>query len=85
MIPVRCFTCNKVLGNKELTYQSLIAKGTETKRIWVILGITRVCCKGVMMSSVDLTEETNNYENFEEGKYLDMRKCSPGPRVYDAV
>lgn len=33
IIPVRCFTCGKVLGNKWLTYVAQVRKGKEGKAV----------------------------------------------------
>lgn len=61
--PIRCFTCGKVLGNKFEKYNELKKKGKKVSEILHILGITRICCRQVMMCSIDLTEKINKYSN----------------------
>lgn len=48
MIPVRCFTCGKVLGNLEDTCKDLHKKNKTWKEIFHILNINRYCCKMVL-------------------------------------
>ena len=45
MIPVRCFTCNKVIANKWETYQYLKRQNVPIPEIYKILKIRRFCCK----------------------------------------
>ena len=33
IIPIRCFTCNRVLGSKYKTYKEIISKNTEDENI----------------------------------------------------
>ena len=71
IIPVRCFTCNKVLAD---VWEDFIAMSAEEQKddkkatteegftperlgdILKRLGITRICCKRHMLSHVDLVE-----------------------------
>ncbi len=55
-IPVRCFTCGKVIGAFELRIESFLKEGKEFPEIFDILKIERYCCKRMLMSSVDLNE-----------------------------
>ena len=88
IIPVRCFTCNKVLADRWVEYQrrctaldrqdgeggasssapspsgvdasaaaaGLPADGAPTARGRILdeLGVTRICCRRVMLTHVDL-------------------------------
>jgi DNA-directed RNA polymerase subunit N (RpoN/RPB10) len=58
IIPIRCFTCGKVLANKWRSYErrSRTSKGDEERaRILNELGLTRICCRTVMLTTVDMT------------------------------
>ncbi len=57
IIPVRCFTCGKVLGNKWQTYNELIESGKSINDALNHLGLTRYCCRTLMMGHVDLDPE----------------------------
>lgn len=55
MLPVRCFTCGKVIANKEELFLKLKKEGKDPKEIFQILGFSRYCCKRMIMSSIDTT------------------------------
>jgi DNA-directed RNA polymerase subunit N len=71
IIPIRCFTCSKVIADKYDYYhleKSKLAKTTEdsedlkffneihTKEILDNLGLIRYCCRRSLMSSVDMMD-----------------------------
>ena len=62
IIPIRCFTCNKVIGDKWEKYQENIKNGIEEKLIFKKLGIKRYCCKNILLSHVDIIDKTLKYE-----------------------
>ena len=74
MLPVRCFTCNKVLGNKERTFKTLQEKEVPMKKIWENLGLSRFCCQMIMLSHVDLTDQMMAYSDYKPSKYVEIRK-----------
>ena len=53
MIPVRCFTCNKVVANKYNTYLALQKEGMDNKEIFEKIGFTRYCCKRMFLGNID--------------------------------
>ncbi len=53
-IPVRCFTCGKVIGAFETRIETFLCQGKEFPEIFDLLKIERYCCKRMLMSSVDL-------------------------------
>ncbi len=56
IIPVRCFTCGKVIGNKWETYLKLLEGLSEADAL-DRLGLTRYCCRTMMLSHTDLIEK----------------------------
>lgn len=62
IIPVRCYTCGKVVGNKWETYQYMIQNNMEPKEIYKKLGLVRYCCKRMLSTHVDLIDKINNYK-----------------------
>jgi DNA-directed RNA polymerase I, II, and III subunit RPABC5 len=60
IIPVRCFTCGKVIGNKWEKYQELIAE-YEEKDVLDMLGMNRYCCRRMLLTNVDLINKLMNY------------------------
>ena len=61
IIPVRCFTCNKVTGNKYGRYLELKNAGMEFENIMLELGMTRMCCKRIFLTQVDCADEFSKY------------------------
>jgi DNA-directed RNA polymerase subunit N (RpoN/RPB10) len=58
MKPIRCFTCNKVLGNKWQTIDRLRREGVAYRDIYTAIGLTRYCCQKVVLTCVE-TEDVN--------------------------
>lgn len=53
IIPVRCFSCGKVIGSKWEKYESLLSEGKSVKEALDELGLERFCCRGAVMSHVE--------------------------------
>ena len=73
IIPVRCFTCGKVISQiyeefkkRYEEYLKVVKSGekpTETpKDILDDLGVDRFCCRRMIISHVDLIQESAPYE-----------------------
>jgi DNA-directed RNA polymerase subunit N (RpoN/RPB10) len=69
IIPVRCFTCGKVIADKWRAYETRVAEasGDDTtpsddevaaakSRVMTDLGITRICCRRHFLTTVDLMD-----------------------------
>ena len=54
LYPVRCMTCNKVLGHLGVKVPSLLKKGCTFEEIFKICNIERVCCRSILMTTVDV-------------------------------
>ncbi|MED6287155.1 hypothetical protein CHARACLAT_013504 [Characodon lateralis] len=66
IIPVRCFTCGKIVGNKWEAYLGLLqAEYTEGDALDA-LGLKRYCCRRMLLSHVDLIEKLLNYAPLEK-------------------
>ena len=57
MIPVRCFTCGKVIGHLFEEYQRRVAAGEHPKAVMDSLGLERYCCRRMFLTHVDLIDE----------------------------
>lgn len=80
IIPVRCYTCGKLLSNKEKTYKTIVyrkklalkknindesvlnindkdIKKTPEGEAMDEIGLTRYCCRKIMMTNVELINE----------------------------
>ena len=61
MIPVRCFSCGKVIADAFEEFKDRTAKGENPEQVLTSLGITRYCCRRMLLAHVDLTEELLKY------------------------
>ncbi|MDX1745949.1 MAG: DNA-directed RNA polymerase subunit N [Halobacteriales archaeon] len=65
MIPVRCFTCGKVIGEHwdEFTARADTHDGEENPAdVLDDLGIDRHCCRRMIISHVDLVDVVSPYQ-----------------------
>lgn len=61
LIPVRCFTCNKVIGDKWETYQDMINDGKSPKEALDTLGLKKYCCRRIILGHVDIIAKVLKY------------------------
>ncbi|KAF7259054.1 hypothetical protein EG68_03476 [Paragonimus skrjabini miyazakii] len=61
IIPIRCFTCGKVVGDKWESYIGLLQAEYSEGDALDALGLRRYCCRRMLLSHVDLIEKLLNY------------------------
>ena len=62
LVPVRCFSCNKVIGGH---YEEVVERrenGENPGKIMDELGIDRYCCRKIYVSHIDLIDELLPYD-----------------------
>ena len=57
IIPVRCFSCGKVVGDKWEPYANRVAAGEDPKEVLDDIGVSRYCCRRMLLSHVELIDE----------------------------
>ena len=57
IIPVRCFTCGKLIGDKWEEFARRVKAGEEPGGVLDSLGITRYCCRSMLLSHVEVIDE----------------------------
>ena len=73
IIPIRCFTCGKVIGSlyeefkkRYEEYKKAVEAGEKPKEtpkeILDNLGLERYCCRRMILTHVDLIDEAAHYE-----------------------
>jgi len=60
--PIRCFTCGKLLGDKYAEFKERVAKGEDPKDVMDDLGVERYCCRRMLLTSTDFTEEIMKFK-----------------------
>lgn len=66
MIPVRCFTCNKVIGGKWEKYKSQIESGMKKEISLNTVGLTRYCCRRHFLGHVDIIDQLVLFSNTDD-------------------
>lgn len=53
LVPVRCFTCGNLIADKFEGYRAKVEAGGEPGGALDALGISRYCCRRMMLTSVE--------------------------------
>ena len=61
MIPVRCFTCGTVVGDKWDEFARRVKNGEKPNEVLDDLGLNRYCCRRMLLSNVDVIDEILKY------------------------
>ncbi|MBU5678301.1 MAG: DNA-directed RNA polymerase subunit N [Candidatus Aenigmatarchaeota archaeon] len=61
IIPIRCFTCGKVIGHLWEKYKKEIENGRAPKDVLDELGVTRYCCRMIFLTHVDNLKEVASF------------------------
>lgn len=69
IIPVRCFTCCKVVGNMWNTYQELLERGYSEGDALDALKLKRTCCRRMLLTHVNLIDKFLQYKSLNEPKF----------------
>ena len=56
IIPVRCFSCGKPIGQLWEAYKKRVAEGEDPKKVLDELGLERYCCRAAFIGQTDLVE-----------------------------
>lgn len=70
IIPIRCFTCNKEISSNYSKYVEKIKSGVSTAAALDDIGITRLCCRRMYLTNVDIADQLLNFEKYENSDYL---------------
>jgi len=62
IVPVRCFSCGAVIGDKWLQYAKRVKRGEEPSKVLDDLGVKRYCCRRMFLSHVEFIDEILMYE-----------------------
>jgi len=61
MIPIKCFTCGKLIGDKWEEYKRRVSAGESPGEVLDDLGVTRICCRRMFLTHVDFIDELLAY------------------------
>jgi len=57
IIPVRCFSCGKLIGDKWEEFASKVKAGEDPASVLDELGLDRYCCRRMLLSHVEFIDE----------------------------
>ena len=57
LIPVRCWSCGKVIAHKYEEYQNALAEGKDAGEVLDDLGFNLYCCRRMFVGHIDLIDE----------------------------
>ncbi|MDR2855811.1 MAG: DNA-directed RNA polymerase subunit N [Methanomicrobiales archaeon] len=62
MIPVRCFTCGKVISTVYEEYIRRCEEGEEPELALNDLGLDRYCCRRMLLTHKEIINDINPYQ-----------------------
>ena len=57
LVPVRCFTCGKLIADKYSDYQNRSKTGEDQKKVLDELGMERYCCRRMLLTTVETIQQ----------------------------
>ncbi|MBN1802733.1 MAG: DNA-directed RNA polymerase subunit N [Candidatus Lokiarchaeota archaeon] len=57
IIPIRCFSCGKLIAHIYQPYKDMLEKGEPSDKAFNELGIKRFCCRRMIVAHVDLIDD----------------------------
>jgi len=67
IIPIRCFTCGKLIADKWEEFAERVKGGEDPGRVLDSMGIKRYCCRRMLLSHIDILDEILKFYE-ESGK-----------------
>jgi DNA-directed RNA polymerase subunit N len=71
IVPVRCFSCGKVIGDKWEEFNTRVEAGENPGKVLDDLGVTRYCCRRMLLSHVEIIDEIMKF--YQEKESPDLR------------
>jgi DNA-directed RNA polymerase subunit N len=69
IIPVRCFTCGKLIADKWEDFARRVKAGEEAGKVLDSLDVKRYCCRRMLLSHIEIADEIIKfYEVAGKGK-----------------
>ena len=61
IVPVRCFSCGKLVGDKYEEFAMRVKKGEDPNTVLNSLGLKRYCCRRMIISTLDVIDQLIPY------------------------
>lgn len=66
IIPVRCFTCGKLIGDKWEEFARRVKIGEDPGNVLDNLEVSRYCCRRMLLSHVEVIDEVLRFHEVAE-------------------
>ena len=63
IVPVRCFSCGKVIGHLWEDYSRRVEAGEDSGKVMDELGLKRYCCRQAFLGTVSLLKEVSKFKS----------------------
>jgi DNA-directed RNA polymerase subunit N len=71
IIPIRCFTCGKLVADKWEDFARRVKAGEEAGKVLDSLEVKRYCCRRMLLAHIEIADEIIKfYEVAAKGKKL---------------
>ena len=57
IIPVRCFSCGALIGDKWDEFAKKVKEGETPRRVLDSLGVKRYCCRRMLLAHIEVLDE----------------------------
>lgn len=61
MVPIRCFTCGALIGDKWEEFIRRVKNGENPGKVLDDLGLKRYCCRRMLLSNVEVIDDVLKY------------------------
>jgi DNA-directed RNA polymerase subunit N len=61
IIPIRCFSCGRVIGSLYEEFVRRVNEGEPPKEVMDSLNVDRYCCRRILLTHIDLIDEVMPY------------------------
>jgi len=62
IVPVRCFSCGKVVGQFYEQFRKRTQQGEKAEKALDDLGVKRYCCRRMLLTQIDIIDEIMKYK-----------------------
>lgn len=66
IIPVRCFSCGRLVGDKWEEFAERVNAGEDPGDVLDSMGIKRYCCRRMLLSHVEVINEVLRFHEVSE-------------------
>ncbi len=63
IVPVRCFSCGKAVGEQWEKFKERVERGENAEKVLDDLEVRRYCCRSMLYSHVDFMDEILKFKS----------------------